>query len=374
MMEKTQISWIQLFLLLSGFHIGSTVLLSPSAGAGRDAWLAMILGGAGGTLLMWSYAVLSMLNPSKTLVEILRERMGKIVGTILSFLYVWYFIHLASLVFRDFGEFLCTTTYLETPMVVVIGLFAVVLLYTVNSGIEVLGRLSELLVPVIPVAISIISFSLFTINDFTAVLPILENGLMPVLKGAFGAITFPYGETVAFLMLFPHLNRKDKLKKTVVISAVLSTLLGLLVFFRDLFVIGGDLIGRSTFIPHLTSLLIPEFNVEPLLDINLLIGGGIKISVCVYAAAKALCQITGVQDYRGFTRAVLTFAVVLAIWAYDSVLELFAWTQKVYGFYVIPFQVLIPLLLLLLSLIRKGKPQGEVPDKEGNNNAEAVNA
>jgi len=323
---------------------------------------------------MWSYAVLSMLNPSKTLVEILRDRLGKIAGTILSFLYVWYFIHLASLVFRDFGEFLCTTTYLETPMVVVIGLFAVVLLYTVNSGIEVLGRLSELLVPVIPVAISIISFSLFTINDFTAVLPMLENGLMPVLKGAFGAITFPYGETVAFLMLFPHLNRKDKLKKTVVISAVLSTLMGLLVFFRDLFVIGGDLIGRSTFIPHLTSLLIPEFNVEPLLDINLLIGGGIKISVCVYAAAKGLCQITGSRDYKNFTRAILTFGVVLALLAFDNVLDLFDWTQKVYGLYAVPFQIIIPLLLLLLSLIRKNRPSDAGAEDKSGSNAETADA
>ena len=358
---------------MSGFHIGSTVILSPSAGAGRDAWMSLILGGAAGTLLMWSYAVIAKLNPSKTLVEILRERMGKIVGTILSFLYVWYFIHLASLVMRDFGEFICTTTYLETPMVVVIGLFAIVLLYTVNSGIEVMGRLSELLVPVIPIAIFIISFSLITVHDFTDILPILENGFEPVLKATFGAITFPFGEMVVFLMLFPHLNRKEKLVK-VVLSTILSTLMGLCVFFRDLFVIGGDLIKRSTFIPHLTSLLIPEFNVEPLLDINLLIGGGIKISVCVYAAAKGLCQITGSRDYKNFTRAILTFGVVLALWAFDNVLDLFDWTQKVYGLYAVPFQIIIPLLLLLLSLIRQNRPSDAGAEDKSGSNAETADA
>ena len=72
---------------------------------------------------------------------------------------------------------------------------------------------SELLVPVIPLIVVIISLSLITVHDFTAFLPILKNGMTPVLNAAFSFITFPFGETVAFLMLFPHVNKKEKLKK-----------------------------------------------------------------------------------------------------------------------------------------------------------------
>jgi len=232
MMEKTRISGIQLFLLLSGFLFGSAVILAPARGAGKDAWLAMLLGGASGVLLMWVYATIAFLNPSKTLVDILKEKLGNVFGSIISVLYIWYFIHLASLVFRDFGEFICSTTYLETPITVVIGLFAIVLLYVVSSDIEVMGRLSELLVPAIPLVVSIISLSLITMHDFTAFLPILENGMKPVLKAAFSFTTFPFGETVAFLMLFPHLNRKEKLKRIVVISALVSTLLAIIIFLE----------------------------------------------------------------------------------------------------------------------------------------------
>src|SRR5690606_501243 len=144
-------------------------------GAKNDAWLAMLLGGAGGVLLMWIYTAIALLNPSKTLVDILKEKLGKVAGNILAVLYTWYFIHLASLVLRDFGEFICTVTFPETPMAVVIGLFALIMVYAINSGIEVIGRLSELLVPVIPLIASIISLSLITVYDFTAFLPILEN-------------------------------------------------------------------------------------------------------------------------------------------------------------------------------------------------------
>ena len=355
-MEKTRISSIQLFLLLSGFLFGSTVILAPTRGAGNDAWLALLLGGAGGILLMWVYATIALLNPAKTLVDILKEKLGKVVGSIFSVLYIWYFIHLASLLFRNFGEFICTTTFPETPMAVVIGLLAIVLLYTVNSGIEVLGRLSELLVPIIPLIVSIINLSLIATHDFTAFLPILENGISPVLNAAFNFIAFPFGETVAFLMLFPHLNKKERLKKVVLLSAAVTVLLGIIIFFRDISVLGSDLIAHTTFISHLTSLLIPGFNVEPLVDINLLIGGGVKISVCIYAAARALSQLAGISDYRKLTGAISTFCVVLSIWIYENVLEMFSWAERVWPYYSLPFQILIPLLLLLLSLERKNKP------------------
>mgnify|MGYP001379950633 CR=1 FL=1 len=178
-MEKVQISHIQLFMLLSGFLFGSTVIISPVQEAANDGWLAILLGGAGGFLLMWLYVKIALLNPSKTLVEILKERMGKVVGNILAVFYIWYFIHVASIVFRDFGEFITALTFPETPMGVIIGIFAVLVVYVLNSGIEVLARLCEILVPIIYTAILIISLALITVRDFTAFLPFLENGITP---------------------------------------------------------------------------------------------------------------------------------------------------------------------------------------------------
>lgn len=372
-MEKIQISHIQLFMLLSGFLFGSTVIISPVQEAANDGWLAILLGGAGGFLLMWLYVKIALLNPSKTLVEILKERMGKVVGNILAVFYIWYFIHIASMVFRDFGEFITAMTFPETPMGVIIGIFAVLVVYVLNSGIEVLARLCEILVPIIYIAILIISLALITVRDFTAFLPFLENGITPVLKSAFSIISFPFGEAVAFLMVFPILYKEEKLKKVVFSATIVAIATVLIVFFRDLFVLGSGLIRRTNFVPHLTTLILPWFNVEPLLDINLMIGGGAKISICIYAAVKGLSQIIKIDDYRSLTGAVVIFSVVLCIWSFENVLELFAFTDKVWPFYSLPFQVIIPLLLLLLSFRNKSRPskqgaQTQTGQKESNTN------
>ena len=79
---------------------------------------------------------------------------------------------------------------------------------------------------------------------------------------------------------------------------------------------------RATFVPHLVSLLIPGLNVEPLVDTNLLIGGGVKISVCIYAAARAVSQVAHIDDYRKLTGAITTFCVVLSLWEYENQIEM----------------------------------------------------
>lgn len=349
-MEKARISSMQLFLLLTGFLFGSMGILNPALSARNDAWLAILIGGAGGALLIGIYVSIALLNPSKTLVEILRDKFGRFIGNTIALLYVWYFIHLASLVFRNFGEFIVTVTFPETPMVVVIAIFGVIQVYTVNGGIEVMGRVSELFVPVIPVIALIISLSLITVHDFTAFFPVLKNGMAPVLKAAWGFIAFPFGEAVAFLMLFPYLNEKENLKKVSALSVLFIVALSLFIFIRDISVLGSDLMYQAAFTPHLTALLIPGLNVEPLIDINLLIGGGAKISICIYAAAKALSQVFGVSDYRNFTTAITTFCVVLSIWIYENIFEMVRWSENLWPYYSIPFQVIIPFILLFLSL------------------------
>jgi spore germination protein KB len=44
----------------------------------------------------------------------------------------------------------------------------------------------------------------------------------------------------------------------------------------------------------------------------------------------------------------------LSLWVYDSAPEMLAWAIEVWPYYSLPFQIFIPLLLLILSFI-KGK-------------------
>ena len=139
-------------------------------------------------LLITLYSLIVLLNPSRTLVEILRDRFGNAIGSVVAVFYIWYFIHLASLVFRDFGSFLVTTTYPRTPMEVIIALFALSIIYAANSGIEVMGRISETLYHYL--FINYYWRQYRNTHDYR-LSSCIGNGIKPVIKESFNLLTFP---------------------------------------------------------------------------------------------------------------------------------------------------------------------------------------
>lgn len=351
--SNVKITTVQLFTTLTGFIFGSTVLMNPATQAKEDSWLAFIIGWAGGLVLIYVYLLISKYNPNKTLVEILIDNFGKYIGTVVSILYIMYFVHLASLVLRNFGEFSVTVTYQETPQVVIISLLALLVAYAVRGGLEVAARINLLLFPVIPVGIFLISLALLSYHDTTAMFPVLKNGIFPVLNAGFAVMAFPFGEVVAFLMLFPFVNATNKVSKVSFLSVIIGGAVLLLVLLRDLAALGPDLIANTNYPGHMTSRLIPFISVEPLVDLNFMVGGGIKISVLIFAATYGISQILKTNNYKPLVLAVTSFAVVLSIWVYNNAMDMFRWASKIYPYYALPFQVIIPLVLLGVSMYGK---------------------
>ncbi|MBZ4646965.1 MAG: spore germination protein [Petroclostridium sp.] len=353
MVKDVKISSIQLSFLIMGFILGSTAIVNPAAGARQDSWLAYIIGWAGGFILIGIYVHISILNVSKTLIEILKENFGKVLGSITAILYIWYFIHLAALVLRNFGEYMVTVIYPETPITFIMMCVALLIAYAVKNGLEVVARTSELFVPLLPVTIIFIFFLLIGEYDINNFLPFLENGLEPVLKTAFSVLSFPFGETVVFLMVFPCLNKRENIIKVSYLSVTIMGLITLNVILRFLLALGPDMFTRNFFPAQLTAELIPNVNVDPLIGINLLIGGGVKISVCLYAAVMGIAQLFNLDDYKPFVLPAVAIVVTLSLWVYDNLFEMFRWATDIWPYYSIPFQILIPLLLLMVSWIKK---------------------
>lgn len=158
MSKDVKISSVQLSILIMGFLFGSTAIINVATGAAQDAWLAYVIGWAGGFILIGIYAHISLLNPGRTLIEILKDNFGRYPGSIIAVLYIWYFIHLAALVLRNFGEYMVTAIYPETPILFVIILFALTIAYAVKNGLEVLSRTAEIFFPLLLFSVILMFF------------------------------------------------------------------------------------------------------------------------------------------------------------------------------------------------------------------------
>jgi spore germination protein KB len=84
-----------------------------------------------------------------------------------------------------------------------------------------------------------------------------------------------------------------------------------------------------------------------------MIGGGVKTGILIFGAALGITQIFKLDDYKPLVIPIVTFSVLLSVWVYPSRGEMARWATDVYPYYSISFELTIPLLLLIVSLIRK---------------------
>jgi spore germination protein KB len=339
MILNEKISSIQLSVMIIGFLYGSTAVLNPAATAYQDSWLAMIIAWVGGFVLLGMYAGISQLNRSKTLVDILIDIFGKYAGGAVALAYVWYFLLLACITLIEFGAYMSSATYEETPEVFIVACLAAVNAYAIRSGLEVVARACELVVPLIPVTAVFVFFMLVSQFDPGNFLPIMDKGIGTVLRTSFEVLTTPFGEAVAFLMIFPSINQTRHLVRVSVISVAVAGMLLLSVTVRALLVLGPDMFANLIFPAQMSSRLIPIINIDPLIAVNLLIGGGVKISVCLYAATIALCQLCGIEDYKPFVLPVTALAIAISVWLFGNIFELFRWSVEIWPFFRCRFRL-----------------------------------
>lgn len=355
MLKDVRISSYQLTLLIMGFLFGSTAIIRPAGSAHEDAWLAYILAWGAGFFVIWLYSSIAQANPAKTLIDILKDYFGKYIGTFLGITYIWYFIHLASLVFRNFGDYMVVTIYYETPVIFIISMFAILVAYSAKKGLEVITRATEMLLPYVFIFVAVLFFALMSEFDLKNMLPVLGNGWTPVVNAALSAFAFPFGETVLFLMVFPALNKPKTIKRASLTAVAVMGLLILNILLRDLWVLGPDMLNRAVFPPAISTELIPGLNIHPIIGVNLLIAGWIKISVCIYAAALGVAQLTGLDDFKPLVVPLIAICVPMSLWLFDNIFEMFRFAGEIYPYYSSFFQIFIPLVLLLMSKYKKAK-------------------
>lgn len=353
-MDTEKISRFQLAVLMMGFLF--YIIINPTATAKQDGWVAYLISWAGGFIVLAGYVYIARKYPGQTLVDILKKNFGRYIGSIISLLYIWYFIHLAAIVIRNFAEFIVITNYPETPLGFVIVIMIVTIAYSVRNGLEVMGRTGELFIPMIPVMVILTSILLFNHFDINSFKPFFVRGFKPILTTSIRILSFSFADLIVFLMIFPSLNRqKDLLKTSMLALAIMGAVL-FIIILRDFFILGADMLADTVFPFALVLRLLPGlFNLDPIVKVNILVGGMCKVSICIYAAARGLAQIFNLNQYKQFVLPISFFVVVLAICLYGSTFEAIQWAIGNYFYYAFPFQFIFPTIIFIISLFRRKK-------------------
>ncbi len=356
MREVQQVGPLEAGVMLLGFLMGSSLFLPVGIQARQDAWMGVLLGGMAGLIMLWVKTTLGLRFPNQTVIGYSKQLLGRPLGWLVGLVYVWYAFHIGSLVLRTFGEFLLTTVLVGTPLSVPITALMLVAAYTVRHGLETLGRSSLFLVAVILLQEILTQAMVVKQAEPEWLLPMFENGLGPVLAGGFSVFGLPFGESAIFLLLFPHVQPKSKLKRALFAGKAVAILILTITILRNLMVLGPHLVATERF-PSLGA--VQEINLgdfltrlDAVIVTNWVATGFIKVAVCHWVATMGTAELLGVKDHRPLVLPIGAAMVAMSIIAFDNVTEMTQFLITVWPFYSLPFQVAIPLLLLAIAWLR----------------------
>lgn len=364
MREEGRISTWQFAMLLGAFLIGSSTVLLPTLRAGRNAWLAVVLAFLAALGVIWPWYALARRLDVPTIPAIMTT-LGRYLGLPLALLYLWYYLHLGALVVRNISEIYVTAVMPETPIIVFSGIIMVLAASAVRGGLEVLGRLAELFFPLLFLAI-LTAHALVAATPglvhWEYLRPVLGEGLSPVLQSALAVLTFPFGETVLFANVLPFTLAKDKGWRVLCLMTVLTGLVIATTAALHSAVLGADA-ARVLFpgLALLREISLAEFisRMELLGIFVWTFGTFLKICVCYWAVCLGLAELLGLSDFRPLVFPLGITMVSLSIIVYETFAAMIFTAQFLYPLYALPFQVLIPLILLFVAWLRGKKAQGD---------------
>lgn len=361
-MRKEVITQKQGIVIMVAFITGSSLAFGTIGEAKQDVWIAVLVAMLMAVPAFFIYARLLSIFPEKSLFEILDAVFGKVMGKIFALPFIWFVFHLGSLVIRDFTEFIHITSLPGTPQYIIAIIMVLLCIWAARAGIEVIGRWQSIIFPVAIISILIVTLLLSRSFEFKNMKPVLYNGFKPVLGAAFSLFTFPFGETVIFMVVLNCLQSKGNAYKVYYWSLLIGGSIIFIIAVSNILALGVPNASIRYFTTFESVRLISYGfleRIEVTISALILFSGFIKISICLYAASKGIAKVLNINNYRQIVAPAGILMLILSVIIFRSTMEWYEFTVKTYKIYAIPFEIILPLIILITAeiniLLKKGR-------------------
>ncbi|MFC5451086.1 GerAB/ArcD/ProY family transporter [Paenibacillus aestuarii] len=355
-----KLSLNQLFWLIVTMEIGMTALLAIGDAfkeSGQVAWLSVFLALLASLVITYISVKLSLLFPGKTFDEFVSDIIGKWLGKVLLVLYlaIWYAV--GGIILREYADFVFMTLFSKTPIWVIMIMMVVMMVYTINGGIQTLGRCSEIIGPFIVGTIILITILLSKDFHPYRLLPLIPmHGLSSLVKGSLGTLSF-LGESIAVLMLVGFLPKQRKVTVTAIGGVALAGILLVVMAASTCMIIGPIL--PAYFIYPVYSICqyvsVMEFiqNID-VLAVNVLIFSiFVKLSMYLFMTSYGTAKLFGIVRWRKMTGAAAVILFLIAL-SPNNIVESQISFPLFWKFIVLPIFITgLPLCLLIIAILKQ---------------------
>jgi spore germination protein KB len=356
-----KISSYQLFAMIFIFQLGTNIIFGFGAAAGRDAWISQLVSAFLGIFVILLYTSLMRMNPGLTLVQWFPAQFGRWIGIPIAFLYPLLFLYQSSRVLGDIRDMISTTLLFKTPLIIITGVFALLILYILYGDIEIISRFAELTLPIILALFGIEVIFLFSsgVMHLKNLQPILENGWGPIWKVVYpGGINLSSGITIIFAMFWTETSHPEKIRRITILAILLSAIM-LTCFDMLAISVYGSLFSHFLYpLYTLLSLIrVGEFieNLQIIGVIYFFTTAFLHASILVFAAVKGIQQLLRMEDYRKLVVPAVIIELFLGMTMSKNIAEHIYYQHiKILVPYIwVPMYLVLPTILFIVTWFRK---------------------
>lgn len=338
--------------------MASDSILSGAFTIKQDGWIMLIIACIFFLPLIFIYSRISSLYPGKGLFDIFDEVFGKIGGSILTLIAVFYVFSDASLTLRLYVDYTSVISLQDTPVVPICILIMTTVIYLASKGISVFEKWIALIAVVIIASIGLTIVAAVNVMDTSNIFPIFEHSFAELSKNATALFSNPFGDTIYVLALLDSVKFKSKKTpyKIMFLGTIFGSILLVLTALRNILILGPEMLIASKYVSFQASRIIQvgKFieRFESVISFNLLLLGITKLVFVITVTAKGVAKLMKTNDYRRFLFPLGLLCMALASIMFKTTYEMLEF-YKISKYLTFPFIFVIPILLWITAEIKK---------------------
>lgn len=381
-MDKAKITSAQFAVLMYMYILGTAAIVQPhtiATIARSDEWFTMMLSIFIQLGIAWLYMKLSLQHPDETIIDYSQRLLGKPAGWVFGLMYLLFFLVLDAYILRVISGFLGSVILPRSPLDVISLVFMLPVVYGVFLGLGVIGRATEILLPIAVFVFIVSSIMLIPKVEVDHLLPLFPEGIMPSIKGLYPIIGFPTFDVIVVLMLVRFIVDKDKTRKYFYIASAAAPFTLVLITLYTIAVLGIEETIRA---PYAVYDLAKEIRIERIFErVEAIVGiiwmstTFVKVTLCFYALTISAVQLFKLTSYKYAIVPFLFLLLPMSKWVVANPAEMEFFIGYVYTIFALFPCLLFPVLLLAVGALKKRKAKaGKGEDSNAQGNAKSPSA
>ena len=360
------ISGKQLTRLTAALIFSTAILYLPSISlkeSGNGGWASPLLSMLIGIIVVIVIYQLHRDYPQKTFAEYLPQVVGNTGAKIFGILYVIFFWDSGLDVVREIMAVVHATLLPQTPLIMVCLTIVMAIAYGLHCGLESIARVMEYVsfsMIAIPIILVLGVMGSIHINAF---FPMFDKGWLGVARGAFVPSSW-YGEVLLMSFLLPFVVEQEKVLSSLFLGLMVTTVISIIITGLIIGVMGTGEAARTQFVTYevMRYVQLGDFlqHIDALFLIPWLLLMLIKGILFFYVTAVSFAQTIGVSRHELVVLPLVLLSAVISHWFFRDEFIIGQFLEIVWPNYSLIFELVIPLMLLCVHLIRKGFSKGKV--------------